>query len=421
MSGEPTAARLEWARHWPLVLGGTMGYSVINLHAFGIAAFVQPLETALGWSRAEVMSGLTVASAFGIFIYMAGGAAVDRFGARRVGLSGIVIVCSGIAALGTTSGGLLGWILNWLYISFGIAAVQGMVWTSIVATRFEASRGLAIAVVLNGSAITAAIVPLAATALIGALGWRLGFVSLGFAWFMVSFPLAFLLFRDDRPAADAKPAPDRPGAAPELAGMSVSQAMRSTVFWRITFCMFAFIVYTMTLSPNLIALLTEKGLSTGQAAKVAALMGVCGIIARLGVGYLLDRLPTLLVAGTVFLLPIIGCLLLLMPNPSYALLAISAACFGATVGAENDVLYYLVARYCGLRHYGALLGVIGSAGAIAGTIAPLASGWIHDLAGSYDPAIMILIGLMAASLLATVTMGRPDPRFTPRPDRGSEL
>ena len=74
------------------------------------------------------------------------------------------------------------------------------------------------------------------------------------------------------------------------------------------------------------------------------------------------------------------------------------------------MLYFLVARYCGLRRFGALLGVIASAGAVAGTIAPVAAGWMHDRSGSYDSTVMILIILMAISALATATMGKPDPR-----------
>jgi len=411
MSEAVSGKKQEWALHWPLVLGGTMGYSVINLHAFGIAAFVRPLEEAFGWSRAEVMSGLTFASALGILIFTVGGACVDRFGARRVGLAGIVIVCSGVAALGLASGGFFEWIASWLYISCGIAAVQGVVWTSVVAARFARSRGLAIAAVLNGSAITATFVPIVATTLITSFGWRLAFAGVGAIWFVSAFPIAFFLFRDDRPKPEIARmrTPERETCT--MPGLSLREALRTGAFWRIAFCMFAFIIYTMALSPNLIALLTEKGATASQAAKIAALMGICGLGARLGCGFLLDRLPALLLACVVFLLPVIGCLILLIPAPGPALLAISVACFGATVGAENDILYYLVARYCGLRHFGLLLGVITSGGAIAGTIAPIASGWLHDRMGSYDVVMTILLVMMALCIVATATMGPPDSRF----------
>jgi len=414
MSETPTA-RQEWARHWSLVLGGTMGYSVINLHAFGIAVFIQPIERAFNWSRAEAMSGLTVASGLGILIYMVGGACVDRFSARRVGLVGILIVCSGVAALGLATGGLVEWIATWLYISVGIAAVQGVVWTRLVVARFDRSRGLAIASVLNGSAITATLVPIVGTMLIAWVGWRLGVAGIGLIWFLVAFPIAFLLFRDRHSETEVRRAPPGGSETYETTGLSLREALRTGVFWRIAFCMFAFIIYTMALSPNLIALLVEKGITASKAAAIAALMGVCGLISRLGTGMLLDRLPPLLVGSAVFALPVVGCMILLTPAPGTALLALSVACFGATVGAENDVIFYLVARYCGLRHFGALLGAITSGGAVAGTIAPITSGWLHDRTGSYDLMMMILLGLMAVSVVATATMGRPDPRVPARP------
>jgi len=411
---ENSSARLEWARNWRLVLGGTMGYSVINLHAIGIAAFVQPLERSFNWSRAEAMSGLTFASALGILIYMAGGACVDRFGARRVGLVGIVIVCSGVASLGLATGGLVEWIATWLYISCGIAGVQGVVWTSLVTARFEKSRGLAIAAVLNGSAVTATFVPIVATSLINSFGWRLGFAGVGLIWFIAAFPMAFLFFRQDRGEARGPQGHAHGRDFGEWPGLSLREALRTSAFWRIAFCMFAFIVYTMALSPNLIALLTEKGVTPSKAATIAAIMGVCGLVSRLATGVLLDRLPTLLVGCAVFVLPVIGGFILLTPTPGTVLLGISVACFGATVGAENDVLFYLVARYFGLRHLGVLLGAVTSGGAVAGTIAPIASGWLHDRTGSYDLMIEILLGLMALCVVATATMGRPDRAATAR-------
>ena len=388
-----------------------MGYSVINLHAFGISAFVRPLELAFGWSRAEVMVGLTVASASGTLIYPIGGALLDRFGARIAGLIGVAIVCAGIGLLGLADGTFASWIAIWLFISCGVALVQGMTWTSVVAARFEHARGLAIAAVLNGSALTASVVPLVSTALITSLGWRWAFAGVAAIWFAVAFPLVFLLFRTSPDLDRGSASPDRTEPR-ELPGVTLAEALRMPAYWRIMLCMFTFILYTMALSPNLIVLLMEKGATPAMAAKIAALMGVFGLIARLSVGHLLDRLPPRLVATSVFALPIVGGAILLMDNPGLALLALSVACFGATIGAENDVLYFLVARYCGLRRFGALLGVIASAGAVAGTIAPVATGWMHDRSGSYDSTVMILIILMAISALATATIGKPDPRAT---------
>ena len=404
MNQVSATAGAEWRRHWSLVLGGAMGYSVINLPSFGIAAFVRPLEQAFGWSRAEVMSGLSISSAFGIVAMLVSGLFVDRIGPRRVGLFGIALVCSGIALLGMLTADFLWWTLAWIYISCGIALVQGMVWTRVVAERFEKGRGLAIAAVLNGSALTMVAIPLVSTSLITAVGWRQAFVGVGAIWFIVAFPLAFWLFRDER----SRPVRKRlVRQETELPGVTLAEAMRMGAFWRIVFTMFAFILYTTSLSPNLIVLLSEKGATLSQAAQIAALLGICGIIARLSVGHLLDRLPTLLVATSVFVIPVIGGAILLLDNPSIAMLAIAVACFGATIGAENDVLYFLVARYCGMRRFGSLLGVIGSAGALAGTFAPVAAGLIHDRTGSYDLMIGGLIGLMALCAVLMATMGRP--------------
>ena len=66
-AAEGQSALAEWRRHWPLVMAGALGYSMIGLQTYAIGPFVAPLEAEFGWSRAEVMLGLTLSNLLGIF------------------------------------------------------------------------------------------------------------------------------------------------------------------------------------------------------------------------------------------------------------------------------------------------------------------------------------------------------------------
>jgi nitrate/nitrite transporter NarK len=143
------------------------------------------------------------------------------------------------------------------------------------------------------------------------------------------------------------------------------------------------------------------------------LLGVVGLIARMSAGYLLDKLPANLVATAIFLLPVAGCGLLLLAEPSYLVLVIAVASFGATIGAEYDVVFYMTSRHFGLKSFGALLGVILTFGSMAGALGPLTAGWLHDRFGNYDGLLVVLMTMMALSALAMATLGAPKQRWEP--------
>ncbi len=86
------------------------------------------------------------------------------------------------------------WLALWGVIAVGTFFVQATVWTSAVASRFEASRGLAFAHhASSGASLAATVYPILATWLIGNYGWRTAYAAMGGLWVVVVFPVLFLL------------------------------------------------------------------------------------------------------------------------------------------------------------------------------------------------------------------------------------
>lgn len=404
--GDGRSAVSEWRLHWTIPLAGAMGYSAAALQSYGFGPFVVPLEKEFGWTRAEAMAGLTIPGVFGLLFHFLVGIVIDRFGPRRVGLFGLTMMCSGFALLSTATGSLLNWLLLWVIVSLGVVCVQANVWTNAVASRFNTGRGFAIAVALSGSSVTAAVAPLLAAFLMADHGWRFAMAGVGIIWLVVTLPFVLFLFKGPaeghqagRSVADKPPTP--------LPGVTVKQGLRMRAFWLIAIGNFSFVFYTMAMAPNLVTLLEEKGSTLKVAAQLASIVGLVSIVARLSVGYLLDRFPPNAIATTIFLLPVIGCGLMLIDEPGYIVMGLSVAAFGATVGAEYDVVFYVTSRHMGLKSFGALLGAMLTAGSAAGILAPVISGYIHDLTGSYDLLLILLMAMMAASAGGMAMLGKP--------------
>ncbi len=398
---ESQGAAQEWRRHWPLVLAAGFGYSAIGIQVYALGPFVTRLEAAFGWSRAEVMTGLTVSSTMGVLLNFAVGMLVDRVGPRRVGIAGLIVVTAAFGLLGTASGTMADWIALWLVISVGVLLAQSTVWTAAVAGRFDRSRGLALATVLSGSSLAGAVLPLLATFMIERFGWRLAFPAVAAVWALLCVPLAILFVRDPA-STSVRAEPSAP-----LPGLSLGAGLRHRVFWQLFIAAFVFAFYTMAISANLVPLLTEKGIDSRGAAELAGIVGLVGIAARLGAGFLIDRIPAHLLGAALYLLPVAGCALLLSPAPTLAALTFAVASFGVTIGAEFDITFFLAAKHFGLRSYGALVGTLLTAGSLGGAVAPVLSGWLHDRAHTYDTLLALIAAQLILAALALVTIGRP--------------
>ncbi len=400
---ETKSAAVEWRNYWFLPAAAALGYATSVLHVYALGPFIAALQDEFGWSRAQAAGGLTVAALISAVGCIPVGMMVDRIGPRRVGLIGIPAMCASFALLGTASGGFWNWLALWVVIAVGTFCVQATVWTSAVASRFEASRGLAFAFTLSGASVATALYPVFATWLIGGYGWRAAFVAMGGIWCALVFPLVFLFFRGARDGARKRVEAQSPPAA--LTGVSFAEGLRSAALYKLLMAagLFAFTIIGVVV--HFVPILTDSGATPLSAAGIASLIGVFSIIGRLGTGMLLDRFPGHVVGACAFLIPIAGCVLLLTSGANPASQAAAAAIFGLTVGSEVDVIAYLAAKHFGLKSFGALYGVLQVALAVGTAFGPLAAGAVFDRYGGYTHFLTATIVLMAASTVAVFTLG----------------
>ena len=94
----PATAAGEWARHWPLVLASVAGVSLASSAIYGLGQFLAPLEDAFGWSRTQVMAGISASAFTGFLLSGVLGRIVDGYSARVIAIAGILLTMASIAA-----------------------------------------------------------------------------------------------------------------------------------------------------------------------------------------------------------------------------------------------------------------------------------------------------------------------------------
>lgn len=398
-------ALAEWRRHGLVPVAAALGYATCVIHIYGLGVFIEPVAKEFGWSRTLVTAGMTLSTIIQALAAIPIGMAVDRFGPRALGVMGVLVTCAAFANIGSATGGEANWYLSWTIMSLASLPVQATVWTSAVASRFAASRGLALALTLCGASIALIVFPWLGARLIEDHGWRQAMRLEALIWACVAFPVVFLFFRGAQDGEARRGAKSAPAAHVDLPGVSLAEGLKSGVFWRLLTAALLFTFTVIGLNIHFPLLLKAYGLTPLAAAKTTSLFGVSSIFGRLITGMLLDRYRASLVGAASFALPAAACALLLAMGGEGAWLA--ALLIGFTLGAEIDVLVFLTSRHFGLRHFGALYGGILSALSVGTAFGPLLAAQVFDRFGSYGPFLWITIAGMLAASLALATLPQP--------------
>jgi MFS family permease len=371
---------------------------------FSFGVFFSAMLEEFGWSRAA-LSGAFALYAFGYSAFAAvAGTLTDRWGPRVVIATGGVFLGAGWMAMSATSA-------VWHpYVFYGVVAALGMSTANVpcgatVARWFVRRRGLATGVATAGGSFGAFAFPPIAQLLVGSIGWRWAYVVFGAAILLTLNLLAPLMKRDPE-ALGLTPDGDPPGdthGAPLERGRDFTtvQAMRTRAFWMLFALFSATWLPIFTPLVHLVPLARGLGIDPLVAATLVSAIGMAGIVGRLFMGGVSDRIGRRPAIGVGLILQVLAFLGFAAADALPGLYAASVA-FGFSYGAVAALFPAMVADFFGRERAGSLVGLLF---AMAGSMAawgPLSAGFIYDRTGSYGPAWVgsAALNVVALGLLA---------------------
>jgi MFS family permease len=258
-----------------------------------------------------------------------------------------------------------------------------------ISTWFQRRLGMALAFVMVGAGLGAMILPVFAQTIISHSGWRAGYVSLGCLALLLGLPLSWRYIVERNQV--------RKEAAPiEHSGLTWQEGLRTFAFWIIVAVLFVSSISMNGAITHLSALLTDRGITPGDAALCASVLGGSSLLGRIGVGWLLDRYFGARVAFVVSLITASGIFLLARAS-SFPAGCLAAGLIGVGAGGEAAITPYLLNRYFGLRSFSTLYGLTWTFYAAAGAIGPVILGRAFDSTGSYASLLVLLAGALALS------------------------
>ncbi len=389
-----------------------------------MAVWSVALESQFGWSRGQLGLALTFTRIEGGLMGPIEGYLTDRLGARRMILTGLLILGVGFLIFASVKS------LWMFYLAFIVMALgQGLgSWLPLMTTInnwFSRRRATAMGWANVGSRVGALLlVPAIAWAIDPEhtrLGWQLTALILGIFTLVIAFPLTrFIRNRPqdygqlpdgDRPEpnpADSTPLDrtaaarraDRTGQAPAAAQRSVArdepdltaaQALRTPAFWLISFGHGFTSMVILAIMTHLGLLLKDKGFDVQTTGWIVVVYTAIAMVFQLVGGYVGDRWPKH-IALFIFSSIQAAAVVVLTVSSSLWMFYLYAVLFGIGFGGRNPLTTAIRGEYFGRSSFGRILGLSTVPMNVLLLIGSPLAGYMRDIQHSYDAAFLLLAG-----------------------------
>jgi predicted MFS family arabinose efflux permease len=389
----PTALG-EFRLGWKVLLAAMIGVSlcVTGLPNIAIGLFIDPLAREFGWSRSAIsLWSLWQMGALACITPVVG-VLIDRFGTRPIALISIPLFAAAIASMS-----LLGRDIRMLYAAAIATSLLGggtigILYSKTVNGWFKEGRGRALGFLSSGIALASIFGPRLLQHVVDRVGWRAGFLFLA-VLVLTALPFAYcLLFEKKRDSHGS-------GSAPAT-GLTLRQALRTTVFWYQAVTYILMSLLTNGLMISLVPYLTDQKFTRAQAAARLGLFGVSSLVGRLASGFVFDRFRAPPVCAAVYFLAALAAAALAVFGVQFASVCIVVT--GLALGSEVDALGYLTARYFGMRAFGEIATLFSVGIAIGNGIGPFAITWLREASHGYEVPFLLVAALtgIAAGMMA---------------------
>ena len=394
---------------WIIVFAGLLMTSCHGaIFIYGFTAFIEPISLSFGWSYAQISLASSLRGIEMGALNPVMGILVDRFPAKRLALSGVILYGLGLLGLSRVNN-LAMFYICFLILGLGNSLGFSMVPQTTVVRWFKRDLGKATGLLFMGAGIGGLFLP-AVVLLIDTHGWRNALVFLAAGLLVIGIPLSFV-FRT-RPedyglSPDGKRGhqvngPD--GAEAPESSKNVKEALRMRAFWQIglgTMCQVIAIAAVIT---HVMPYFASIGLERSVAGVAAMGIPFMSLFARVPFGWLSDIYDKRHIRAISIGFVSIGLFLFwLIDSASFGLIILFVIFTGLGTGGMMSTLLPLFRAYFGTKHFGTVLGLANIFMTIGTITGPPLAGKVYDILGRFDPIWLFLSATAALGAIITAT------------------
>ena len=375
---------------------------------FSYGVFFLPIVNEFGWSRGLASAVMLVAGiAYAITLPFTGILA-DRYGYKWVLAVSACFLSLGLILSSQIQELWQLYVFTGLLVGLSISASFAIP-VALVALWFTRRQGLALGVATLGISLGTATIPLLISYLVTSAGWRPALIIAGIAVAVFCIPATLLMRNPPRHTMAAYSAAKLESSEAKQAvpsdldtGLTVSQSLRTSQFWTLFITFLLFLSSLGLIMLHLVPYAVDSGIEPVRAAVLITLIGIFGIIGRLGSGVLSDKVgikPIMLFCTVLLGLNIAFIALYSEPWAFY----VFAAIYGISYSGFVTQMVRITRKVFGGRALGSVFGALMVSDGIGFGVGPWIAGNIYDATGSYHASFLAAAaGLAVATILVVI-------------------
>jgi MFS family permease len=296
--------------------------------------------------------------------------------------------------------------LVFAFIGCGLMAATVIPCSLVIANWFVSRRGAAMSGAFVGTSFGGMIMSPLANWIILNWGWRTAFLLSGAEILLLVVPVILLVIRTRPAEMGLEPyrrGEDLQQTEDETWGVTVKEAISLPAFWQIATIMGVIGLVTGGLGNHSVAYLTDLGHSPTSAAFAwSVVMGVM-IGGKLAFGPIADRwgAKNAMLLGCCLIA--ISIIIVTRATPYWVVMVFSTL-YGFACGAFMIVNALLTGHYLGMRHFGAVYGVLNLIATLGGAIGPVGAGIFFDTQATYLPVFYLFVVLMLGTAVVSALL-----------------
>ncbi len=363
-----------------------------------LGLFQMPVVQDLGLQAADFAMAIAVQNILWGFTQPVAGAFVDRFGPRRVAITGVVLYIAGLALTARATNAAMITLGSGVLIGVALSCTTSGIAANVAARVIVPHRrSLAFGIVSAAGSIGTFFAAPLGQGVMQWGGWRLALGAFLVAS-LAMLPAAFVAGRAGR-------LPNSTAADKDLTLLgALGEARRHSGYVVMSLAFFVCGLQLVFLTTHLPSYLALCGMDPMLGAQALAVIGLFNVIGSWGFGWLGDRYSKRALLGSIYIIRslVMAGYFLLPVSPTSTL--VFAALMGLTWLGVIPLVNGLVVQMFGIKFLSTLTGIAFLSHQVGSFLGAWGGGAIYDALGSYDRALQagVIVGLIAgfAQLLA---------------------
>ncbi len=377
-------------------------------YSFGL--FLKPLAEEFHTGRAVISGARSLGGLFGGILGIGIGKLTDKRGPRILLTFNSLLTGVGLLLLSRTNSLWQIYVIYGIVISIG-SACYGVPTYSTIPRWFSKNREMALGIIQSTLGLGGVVLVPLSQWLIVSHGWRTSSLFIGLLVLAIVTPLAQFMKHSPqriglRPYGESEISDGKRPPASAVSSVTIAQAIRTGRFWLLAAILLCFNYSLAVVEIHIVPYATDIGLSPAVSATVLSLVAGGGIVGKLSIGFISDKMETR--SALSLYLAMLGLSLAGLPF-AHQILTLYAFALVFGIGYGGVLTYFpgVTAQLFGLQNLSMIYASASLCGHLGRAIGPLLSGRLFDINGNYFAAFLTLTVLgVSCFMLAMILLRR---------------